>query len=104
MFEQLLINLKFKSPLNLQAIQFLGPKENGPKTIKLYSNRGTLSFEDIEDTPMTQSFVLKNEDETVNIMASKFTKCYSLTIFIEDNQNESDQTRINSISFIGNAG
>jgi hypothetical protein len=60
--EQLLIKIPFQQKVKLQGIAFKGPAEEGPKVVKLYANKPSLGFSDVDSTPAAQEFTLTEAD------------------------------------------
>jgi len=55
--EQLLFHWKFNELINLEGISISTPKPDGdraPKTIKLYVNQPTMTFDDVDSLPPAQ--------------------------------------------------
>ena len=83
-----------------------------PKTISVWTNRQhNLGFEEAEDVPSTQTIELKESDwdeETgtakLELRFVKFQNVYSLVLFVQDGDGDSEKTRIDRIRFIGESG
>ncbi|KAI8369754.1 PITH domain-containing protein [Blakeslea trispora] len=104
--EQLIISVPFNQPVKLHSIQFKVPSvDHAPKTIKLYANRTVLGFDDTDSVKETQTIELKPEDfEQDAIVPLRFVKYQNIThliLFIEDNQQETDTTQLQQLTFIG---
>ncbi|KAI4364572.1 hypothetical protein MLD38_020646 [Melastoma candidum] len=102
--EQLLIYIPFNQVVKLHSIVIKGPEEEGPKTIKLYSNREHMGFSNVNDFPPSDSTVLSEENlkgKPVILKYVKFQNVRSLTIFIEDNQSAGDITKVQKIALFG---
>lgn len=104
--DQLLFNLKFKSPIALKEVVLRSPMQNGPRNLKFFVNRESLSFENTEDTTCTQEFTLSKSDQDdveviIKLAPQKFSKTYSLSILVENNQNDSESTSISEMRFVG---
>lgn len=102
--EQLLINLPFMQVVKLHTVIILGPPEEGPKTIKLYVNRQNMGFSNVGDFPASDILTLSPEHlkgKPLSLKYLKFQNVHSLTIFIEDNQESTDVTKINKMAFFG---
>lgn len=78
---------------------------NAPKTIKLYTNRQALGFDDADSTSETQTIELSpkdfEEDAVVNLRFVKYQNVTHITLFVVDNQEEEETTMIQQLIFIG---
>ncbi|GAY44674.1 PITH domain-containing protein [Citrus sinensis] len=102
--EQLLIYLPFTQVVKLHSIVVKGPEEEGPKTVKLFSNREHMGFSNVNDFPPSDTAVLTPDNlkgKPVVLKFVKFQNVRSLTIFIEDNQSDSEVTKVNKIALFG---
>ncbi|KAL6638037.1 hypothetical protein ACP70R_025609 [Stipagrostis hirtigluma subsp. patula] len=103
--EQLLIYIPFTQVVKLHSALFKGPEEEGPKTVKLFSNKEHMGFSNVNDYPPSDSLDLSAnhlvENKPVTLKYVKFQNVRSLTIFIEDNQSGSDISKIQKIALYG---
>ncbi|KAJ7973468.1 PITH domain containing protein [Quillaja saponaria] len=102
--EQLLIYIPFTQVVKLHSIVVTGPEEEGPKTVKLYSNKEHMGFSNVTDYPPSDTSVLSPENlkgKPVPLKYVKFQNVRSLTIFIEDNQTDSEITKVQKIALHG---
>ncbi|KAK0602199.1 hypothetical protein LWI29_031325 [Acer saccharum] len=102
--EQLLIYLPFTQVVKLHSIVVKGPEEEGPKTVKLFSNREHMGFSNVNDFPPSDTVVLSSDNlkgHPVVLKFVKFQNVRSLTIFIEDNQSGSEITKVLKIALFG---
>ncbi|CAI9102635.1 OLC1v1000934C1 [Oldenlandia corymbosa var. corymbosa] len=102
--EQLLIYIPFNQVVKLHSIAIKGPKDEGPKTVKLFSNKDHMGFSNVNDYPASDTAILSEdnlEGKPVILKYVKFQNVRSLTIFIEDNQSESEVTKIQKIVLYG---
>eukprot|EP00244_Chara_vulgaris_P010290 TRINITY_DN4679_c0_g1_i4.p1 TRINITY_DN4679_c0_g1~~TRINITY_DN4679_c0_g1_i4.p1 ORF type:complete len:169 (-),score=39.44 TRINITY_DN4679_c0_g1_i4:502-1008(-) len=102
--EQLLIYIPFKQIVKLSAIVFKGPPEEGPRNVKLYTNRQSMGFSNTTDFPANQEIILSSDElkgKPVSLKFVKFQNIGSLTIFIENNQGEVETTKVTKISIHG---
>ncbi|KAM7508508.1 hypothetical protein LguiA_018961 [Lonicera macranthoides] len=102
--EQLLIYIPFTTVIKLHSIVVEGPEEEGPKTVKLYTNREHMGFSNVNDFPPSDTAVLtadNNKGTPVLLKYVKFQNVRSLTIFIEDNQSGSELTKVKKIGLYG---
>ncbi|KAJ4411058.1 Thioredoxin-like protein 1 [Didymella pomorum] len=118
---QLMLYVPFTSTLKIHTIQITSnpPVDEDddeipvrPKTIHVWTNRQhNLGFEEAEDIPSTQTIELKESDwdkETgtakLELRFVKFQNVYSLVLFVQDGDGDSEKTRIDRIRFIGETG
>ncbi|GLT38810.1 hypothetical protein SLA2020_130320 [Shorea laevis] len=102
--EQLLIYIPFTQVIKLHSIFIKGPEEEGPKTVKLFSNKEHMGFSNVNDFPPSDTLVLSPENmegKPIILKFVKFQNVRSLTIFIEDNQSGSDITKVQKIVLYG---
>ncbi|CAK9143057.1 unnamed protein product [Ilex paraguariensis] len=102
--EQLLMYLPFTQVIKLHSFAITGPEEEGPKTVKLFSNKEHMGFSNVNDFPPSDTAVLSVDDlkgKPVVVKYVKFQNVRSLTIFIEDNQSGSDITKVQKIILYG---
>ncbi|KAF3044733.1 hypothetical protein E8E12_009978 [Didymella heteroderae] len=118
---QLMLYVPFTSTVKVHTIQITSNPPVGeddddipvrPKTIHIWTNRQhNLGFEEAEDIPSTQTIELKESDwdkETgtakLELRFVKFQNVYSLVLFVQDGDGDSEKTRIDRIRFIGETG
>ncbi|CAL5208461.1 unnamed protein product [Lathyrus oleraceus] len=102
--EQLLLYIPFTQVIKLYSIVIKGPEDEGPKTVKLFSNKEHMGFSNVNDYPPSDTAVLSPENlkgKPVLLKYVKFQNVRSLTIFIEDNQTDSEITKVQKILLIG---
>ncbi|CAD6214964.1 unnamed protein product [Miscanthus lutarioriparius] len=103
--EQLLIYIPFMQVVKLHSALFKGPEEEGPKTVKLFSNKEHMGFSNVNDYPPSDTLELSSnhliENKPLPLKYVKFQNVRSLTIFIEDNQSGSDVSKIHKIALYG---
>ncbi|XP_061973160.1 PITH domain-containing protein At3g04780-like isoform X1 [Populus nigra] len=102
--EQLLIHIPFNQVIKLHSIAIKGPEEDGPKTVKLFSNKEHMGFSNVNDYPPSDTVVLSPDTlkgKPVVLKYVKFQNVSSLTIFIEDNQLDSEITKVQKIALFG---
>ncbi|XP_047341920.1 PITH domain-containing protein At3g04780 [Impatiens glandulifera] len=102
--DQLLIYLPFTQVVKLHSIVIIGPEEEGPKTVKLFSNKEHMGFSNVSDYPPSDTVVLSTDalkGKSTVLKYVKFQNVRSLTIFIEDNQSGSEITKIQKIVLYG---
>jgi len=73
--------------------------------VKLFKNQENLDFNDAEDAEPTAELELSKDDvKSGKVKKLKFTKFQSvetMTVFIESNQGDEEQTFLNNITFYG---
>ncbi|BBH06693.1 Protein of unknown function D, partial [Prunus dulcis] len=102
--EQLLLYIPFLQVIKLHSIVIKGPEEEGPKTVKLFSNKEHMGFSNVNDFPGSDTLDLSPENlkgKPVVLKYVKFQNVRSLTIFIEDNQSGSELTKVQKIVLCG---
>ncbi|KAJ3669900.1 hypothetical protein LUZ60_010224 [Juncus effusus] len=102
--EQLLIYIPFMQVIKLHSIVVKGPEEEGPRTVKLFSNKEHMGFSNVNDYPPSDTVVLSDEHlkgKPAPLKYVKFQNVRSLTIFIEDNQGGGDVSIVQKIALIG---
>eukprot|EP00877_Chromochloris_zofingiensis_P015076 jgi/Chrzof1/9822/Cz04g17120.t1 len=105
--EQILINIPFHQKVKIQSIAIKGPSDSGPKVVKLYVNRTSLGFSDVDSVPCAQQLELSEKDlegEPVQLKFVKFQNVTMLSILVDSNQADTDTTKIQKIGLSGNAG
>ena len=92
-------------PVKIKSVRILAPDAaQAPRTVKLFTNRPSLGFGDVEDIPATQEFTIEEDKATDALLTLRFVKFQtvnSVTIFIDDNQGGGDVTTIGRIEFFG---
>ncbi|XP_057499688.1 PITH domain-containing protein At3g04780 [Actinidia eriantha] len=102
--EQLLIYLPFTQVIKLHSIFIKGTEDEGPKTVKLFTNREHMGFSNVNDFPPSDTAELSPDNlkgKPVVLKYVKFQNVRSLTIFVEDNQSGSEVTKIQKIVLYG---
>lgn len=102
--EQLLIVIPFTCPVKLHSISLRASSTQGPKTVKLFVNEPNVDFSLVEDMDPTQELVFSASQLDGTVVPLKyvcFQKVSSLTIFVEDNQEDEDTTIIERLQLFG---
>lgn len=103
--EQLIISLAFNQTLKIHSLKIKAPKDQGPKTVRLFINQPrTIDFDSAESTQPTQEVIFKPEDLDGNAVLLRFVKfqnVQNLMIFIKDNQAGCETTRIDHLAVFG---
>ncbi|CAK0785733.1 hypothetical protein CVIRNUC_008944 [Coccomyxa viridis] len=107
--EQLLIHIPFNQAVKLSswAIRSTGSKGHAPRKVKLFINKPSLGFSEAADFPAAQELTLSEADlegKALPLKLVKFTNVTKLSIFVEDNQEEEEVTRIQKIVLYGSGG
>mmetsp|Transcript_18658 Transcript_18658/g.26180 ORF Transcript_18658/g.26180 Transcript_18658/m.26180 type:complete len:185 (-) Transcript_18658:364-918(-) len=108
--EQLLLTLSFQEAVKLKGIAFKVNEMkledcSGPKDVKLYINQPNMDFDDAENLNEVQAFSLSEDDlksgKVIDTEFVKFQKVNSLTVFIETNQGDDEQTVLSKLQLFG---
>jgi len=103
--EQLIISLAFNQTLKIHSLKIKAPKDQGPKTLRLFINQPrTLDFDSAESAQPTQEIVLQPGDLDGNPVLLRFVKfqnVQNLIIFIKDNLTGTETTRIDHLALYG---
>jgi len=107
--EQMLLNIHFNQKVRIRSIVIQTKvAEQGPKELKIFTNRPSLGFEDVEnaDEPETaQTLELSQEEvslgKPISLRFVRFQNVNSLHIFIISNQGGTETTRIDAVNFFG---
>lgn len=103
--EQLIIRISFNQPVKIHSMEVRGPKNNAPKTIKLFINLPkTLDFSEGMQMEPTQQLDLSEKDvatEAVNLRFVKFQNVQNIQVVVKDNQENAETTRIDKLKFFG---
>merc|ERR1711879_1130717 len=107
---QLLMFLTFRQPVRMCSVGLAWPigAAGAPKKIKLFKNRNDFNFEDAEETDATATIELEKpsdpkptDDKTppppfqsrsLKLKQLHFQNVKTLTVFVEENHGESDDT------------
>ncbi|KAL4216514.1 Thioredoxin-like protein 1 [Mactra antiquata] len=104
--EQLLLSIEFTQPVKLHSLKLYGPKDKGPKTVKVFQNQpNNLDFDSADSMTPTQQLELTTEDIQEGSLAQlrfvKFQSVSNITLFIKDNQEGGEVTQLDYLGFIG---
>jgi thioredoxin len=111
--EQLIISVGFRQAVKIHSLCFASsvskdaaPDGSGAKTIKLFVNAvGSMDFDDAEGAPDVQTLTLTaeqiKEGAPVPLKYVKFQNVTKLTMFVVDNQDDTETTTLSSLKFIG---
>lgn len=87
---ELIIHLPFSCPVHIRSLQLVcNDNDSKPQVVKLYVNRPTLSFHDVDSTTATETITVGDLDKhgisTHNVKFVKFRNVQNLTLFVESN-------------------
>eukprot|EP01128_Nolandella_sp_AFSM9_P002651 TRINITY_DN1302_c0_g1_i1.p1 TRINITY_DN1302_c0_g1~~TRINITY_DN1302_c0_g1_i1.p1 ORF type:complete len:294 (-),score=76.41 TRINITY_DN1302_c0_g1_i1:90-938(-) len=104
--EQLIFNIAFRRVSSIKALKFVGPKTSGPLKVHLFINKLNMGFSEAEDYKPVQSFTLSPTDleadtPATNLNFALFVRTDVLTIFVENNQDDLEQTQITRLIING---
>jgi len=101
--EQLLLSLPLKAPVKLHSIAIEGDSDAAPRTVKIFINKPHMGFDDAESgPPCTQMIEFTTpSSEPYLLKYVNFQFVQHLTIFVSDNQADSDVTSLSSIRLFG---
>lgn len=107
--EQLLINVVFNTPVKVHSFVMKAPTDgSGPRQIKLYVNRPTMGFSDVDNLTSAQDLVLDEAqlsgEQAIVLKYVKFQNVNVLSLFIESNQGGTETTKISKLMLFGNTG
>ncbi|ETW85649.1 thioredoxin-like protein [Heterobasidion irregulare TC 32-1] len=107
--EQLLLNIEFNQVVRVRSIVIQSSiLAQAPKSIKLFVNRPSLGFDDVEDAQEPEAAqVLElteeqvKEGKPIQLRFVRFQAVNSLHIFVASNQGGEDETRIDAVDVFG---
>ncbi|PAA79937.1 hypothetical protein BOX15_Mlig030178g2, partial [Macrostomum lignano] len=105
--EQLVIFITFSQSVKIHSLRLVAPYENAPKTVKLFINQPSpIDFSAAESAEGVQAFQLTSADvqpdaEPLQLKFVKFQNVRTLTVFVQDNQADSEVTRLSRLIPIG---
>ncbi|KAF8320037.1 DUF1000-domain-containing protein [Clavulina sp. PMI_390] len=107
--EQLLLNIAFNQTVRVRSISIHTKNPSaGPKDIKLFVNKPSLGFEEVEEAaePHAAQILTLSENDVkdgnrVTLRFVRFQSVNSLNIFVKSNQGGEDETRIDAIDIFG---
>ncbi|KIM72491.1 hypothetical protein PILCRDRAFT_829691 [Piloderma croceum F 1598] len=107
--DQLLLNIPFNQAVRVRSVVLQSRSEvQAPKSIKLFVNRPSLGFEDVEDASepeAAQVLTLRAEDvkqgNRIVLRYVRFQAVNSLHIFVQSNQGGDEESRIDVLEVFG---
>jgi len=102
---QLLLTIGYQQLVRIKTIKIIAP-ENGPMKVKLFVNCPNLEFDSAEEKVATQVLKLspndlKEDSKPIALDIMKFSSVDTITLFVENNQNDSDWTEISRLILSG---
>ncbi|KAK6911409.1 PITH domain [Dillenia turbinata] len=76
--EQLLIYIPFTQVIKLYAIVIKGPEEEGPKTVKFFTNKEHMGFSNVNDFPPSDTAILSPDHLKGKPIVLKYVKFQSV--------------------------
>jgi PITH domain len=108
--EELLFHFYFSSPVKLHSIKFRSydstDEVSGPASVRVFANNADIDFSDAADSAATQELSfdgkqLEKDGDESKLQFVKFQLIKSLTLFVNENQDDTDSTRVDQIVLIG---
>ncbi len=99
---QLLVCVVFREAVRLAAVAVDGPPETAPTTVKLYANRQTMTFDDVESTEPDAVLRLGAGDlgEPVKVRPpQRFSAVGSVFVFVE--RDDAAVVTLSALKFFG---
>uniref|UniRef100_A0A6A7FZ50 Thioredoxin-like protein 1 n=2 Tax=Hirondellea gigas TaxID=1518452 RepID=A0A6A7FZ50_9CRUS len=103
--EQLMLSVEFTQLVKLHSFRIKAPADIGPKTVRLFINQPyAMDFDSAMNNIAAQEITLTGKDlkgALIKLKFVKFQNVQNLTLFVQDNQNGDEVTRVNYIQIIG---
>ncbi|CAD1478311.1 unnamed protein product, partial [Heterotrigona itama] len=104
--EQLILSIAFSQAVKVHSLKIKAPKDKGPKNIKLFINQPrTIDFDMADSNTSIQDLTLSAKDieegNPISLRYVKFQNVQNIQIFVKDNQNDSETTRIDHLAIFG---
>jgi len=107
--EQLLLNIPFHQTVRIRSISIKATNASqAPKKVKLFINRPSIGFEDVEDAEEPEAAQVLEltpqqvaSGEHIPLRFVRFQKVNSLHVFVKSNQEDEEKTRIDAIDIFG---
>jgi hypothetical protein len=80
---ELIIIVKFLSPVNISGIKFNGGMDNSknPETVSLYVNNSSLSFSDLDGLKATETLIISDKiGKNIQLKIAKFRNVQTLAV------------------------
>lgn len=109
---QLLLTIPFMSSVKVYSINITAPMDDPtklPTSLKIFANRPSLGFDEVEDFFPTQEFALSpkdySPDSVLKLKFHKFQKVTSLALFFDhedvDDDDDFEKSILSGIKFFG---
>jgi len=101
--DQLIVHFTFNTKVRLSGIAIDGPKdEMRPTHIKLFNNKSSFGFEDVDSTPASFEADLEESDmgKMLALRKAKFNAIDSVTLFVESSEG-GELVALSSVKFFG---
>mmetsp|Transcript_4438 Transcript_4438/g.14386 ORF Transcript_4438/g.14386 Transcript_4438/m.14386 type:complete len:151 (-) Transcript_4438:167-619(-) len=97
--EQLLMHIPFTKMVKLHSLIIKAPQDGtGPKTVKIFVNAPSMGFSDASDVVPADVIELSGGDlmgeKPILLKYVKFQNVKSIDVFVEDNQEDEETTKI----------
>lgn len=102
--EQLLINIAFSTKVKVHSLSFDGPADGrAPKSVRLFANRDSLGFEDVESMRADDEIEIEAEQlgSRLEIKFVKFQNVERLALFVHANQGDEDTSALSCLKLWG---
>lgn len=103
--EELLIHIVFVQKVKLSGVLIKAPADTGPKSVKFLVNMPSLDFDSAKSSKVTQEVEFTQESlvtgAKVDLKLPLFSSVGELTLLIEGNHDEGEETVINSLALWG---
>lgn len=103
--EQLLVKISFKGSCALTQLRFRAGEENAPRKVKVFVNKESMDFNDLEDLrPALETELVYDEKEAVvKLNGPNFSRVSSIQVLIEDNADDDEKTILARFGVVGHA-
>lgn len=99
--EQILFKFSFSQKVKIHSILIGSSLDSVPQTISLFVNQPNMEFSDAENAIATQNISINSKEQLISLDFVKFQNVSHLTIFIQDNQTNTDQTTVSKLVLYG---
>merc|ERR1711871_809750 len=106
--EQILLTIPFQLTVRVHSVRFRAPDGGvAPATVKFFIDNASIGFDEAESDPPTQLLELDEDMSTtdgppISLNFVKFQRVNLLTIFIQGNVSDGEQTVLDSLTIFGN--
>jgi len=103
--EQILLHLDFSQVVKVNSLRIKAPEGEGPRQLRVFVNQPhVMDFDAAMDNQSLQDITLLPKHLTGELVKLKFAKLQNvknLILFFQDNQEDGEVTRIDSLQIIG---